>query len=220
VLGDSILGVKGFYEVLPFFTIGGDVGLHLLNTVGDIGLVGESTSVGIRLNATLDLRALEGVEFPFIARLNLEYYVDNSAALTNRVEAARYAALPTTGPDARLPIENEDRHLLTRVERFALNINRTDAFNIGIGTEFPIQVTSDFTLSPIVEWVLSIPSNRNGYNCLIAPSGPAARWAGRTAAWTSWASRRCPRPSPSASARSRRSAAWPSPPRSTSARAA
>jgi OOP family OmpA-OmpF porin len=178
VLGDSILGVKGFYEVLPFFTIGGDVGLHLLNTVGDIGLVGESTSVGIRLNATLDLRALEGVEFPFIARLNLEYYVDNSAALTNRVEAARYAALPTTGPDARLPIENEDRHLLTRVERFALNINRTDAFNIGIGTEFPIQVTSDFTLSPIVEWVLSIPSNRNGYNCLIAPSGPAGAVGG------------------------------------------
>jgi len=170
VLGDSIIGIKSYYEIAPFFVLGGDVGVHLLNTVGDIGLVGESTSVGIRLNATLDLRAVEGLEFPFVARLNLEYYVDNSTALTNSVEQARYDALPTTGPDARESYENEDRNLLTRVERYALNVNRTDAFNIGIGTEFPIQVTDDFTLSPILEWVVSVPVNRNGYNCLI-PTG-------------------------------------------------
>lgn len=172
VLGDSLIGLKGYYEIVPFFVLGGDIGVHLLNTVGDIGLVGESTSLSIRLNAALDLRAVEGVEFPFIARLNLEYYLDNSTALTNRVEQARYDALPTTGPDARLPIENEDRHLLTRVERFALNINRTDSFNIGIGTEWPIEVVPGFTLSPILEWVMNIPVNSRGYNCLISPTDP------------------------------------------------
>lgn len=178
VLGDSIVGVKGYYEILPFLTVGGDVGLHLLNTVGDIGLVGESTSVGIRLNATLDMRAIEGIEFPFIARLNVGYYVDNSSALTNRVEQARYDALPTTGPDARMTYENEDRHLLTRVERFALNINRTDTLTVGIGTEFPIEVTPEFTLSPILEWVIGAPVNRNGYDCLIPSSGPAGAVTG------------------------------------------
>lgn len=169
VLGDSIIGLKAYYEIAPFFVLGGDIGVHLLNTVGDIGLVGESTSLSVRLNAALDLRAVEGVEFPFIARLNLQYYFDQSANLTNRVEQARYDALPTTGPDARLPYANEDRHLLTRVERFALNINRTDSFDIGIGTEWPIQVTSDFTLSPILEWVVNVPVNSRSYNCLIPP---------------------------------------------------
>jgi OmpA-OmpF porin, OOP family len=162
VLGDTVLGVKAYVELAPFFVLGGDINLNLLNTVGDIGLVGESTSVGIRVNAALDLRAVQGVEFPFVARLNLEYYVDNSSALTDRVEEARYLALPDPAP-----IEFEDRHLLTRVERYALQINRTDFFNIGIGTEFPIEVVSGFTLSPIVEWEVNIPVNRNGYNCLI-----------------------------------------------------
>jgi outer membrane protein OmpA-like peptidoglycan-associated protein len=168
-LGDSIIGLKGYYEIAPFFVLGGDLGIHLLNTVGDIGLVGESTSLSVRLNAALDLRALEGVAFPLIARLNLQYYFDQSANLTNRVEQARYDALPTTGPDARLPYESEDRHLLTRVERFALNINRTDSIDIALGTEWPIHVMQNFTISPILEWVVNIPVNSRGYNCLIAP---------------------------------------------------
>jgi outer membrane protein OmpA-like peptidoglycan-associated protein len=151
--------------VLPFFYLGGDVSVGLLNTVGDIGLVGESTSFGIRANASLDLRGLEQ-NIPFIARLNLQYWFDNSAALTNRVEQARYDALPTTGPDARRPMADETRHLLSRVERFALGINRTDFFNIAIGIELPFTVMTDFTISPIAEWQIGIPANRQGYNCL------------------------------------------------------
>lgn len=165
VLGDSILGLKAYFEVLPFLTIGGDVGVYLLNTVGDIGLVGESTSVGIRGNVTFDGRGLEA-NIPLIARLNLQYYVDNSANLTNRVEQARYDALPTTGPDARMDFGDETRHLLTRFERTALGINRTDFFNIGIGFELPFTVMENFTISPIAEWMLDIPVNRQGYNCL------------------------------------------------------
>ena len=165
VLGDSILGLKGYFEILPFLTIGGDVGVYLLNTVGDIGLVGESTSVGIRANLTFDGRGLEG-NIPLIARLNLQYYVDNSSNLTNRVEQARYDALPTTGPDARMEFGDETRQLLTRFERTALGINRTDFFNIGIGFELPFTVMENFTISPIAEWVLNVPVNRQGYNCL------------------------------------------------------
>jgi outer membrane protein OmpA-like peptidoglycan-associated protein len=176
VLGDSMLGLKGYYEIIPAFTIGGDVSAQLLNRVGGIGL--DNLNIGIRLNGTLDLRALQGVEFPFIARLNAQYYLDNSANLTNGVEQRRYAALPTSGPDARRPYADETRQLLTRVERFALGINRTDFLNIGIGIEMPLELPLNdlpgFYISPIVEWQLGVPINRNGYNCLFIPSAPGS----------------------------------------------
>ena len=172
VLGDSIIGLKGYYDVLPWLSVGADLGVYLLNTVGDIGLVLDSTSFNFRANATADLRALEGVEFPFIARLNVGYYLDRSAELTNRVEQARYDALPTSGPDARRSFADEDRHLLSRVERFALNINRTDFLNIGIGFEMPIEPMTDVVIAPIVEWAVGVPVNSRGYSCLWIPETP------------------------------------------------
>jgi OOP family OmpA-OmpF porin len=166
VLGDSVLGLKGYYEVLPFLILGGDLQVALLNTVGDIGIVGDSTSFGIRANATLDLRGLPS-PIPLISRLNFQYYLDRSQALVESVEQARYNALPTTGPDARQPIyRDEVRNLLTRFERRSLGINRTDFFNIGIGFEAPLTVMQDFTISPILEWNVSIPVNSRSYSCL------------------------------------------------------
>ena len=162
VLGDAQIGIKGFYPVLPFFTIGGDVTLAMLNTVGDIGVVLDSTSAGIRANATLDLREMER-PIPFVARFNFQYYFDNSEALVADVEAARYANL--SDPEA---YEDEYHQLLSPVERFALSINRTDFFNIAVGLEAPIEIVDNFFLSPIVEWNWGIPVNRQGFNCLIA----------------------------------------------------
>ncbi len=168
VLGDTLIGVKGYYRVLPWLFLGGDVGIGLLNTVGDIGLVGDSTSVGIRLNASADLRELD-TPFPLIARLNLQYYFDNSYALVAGVEQARYGALLDPGPCPSLETTMEecyeDRHLITRVERYALQIDRVDRFTIGVGFEVPLKVMEDFHINPIVEWVLNIASNRQGYSC-------------------------------------------------------
>ncbi len=172
VLGDSSLGIKAYYEILPWLVLGGDISVYLLNTVGDIGLMLDSTSASFRLNASADLRAAQGVEFPLIARLNLAYDYDRSSALTDRVEQARYDALPTVGPDARRSYADEDRHLLTRVERFALNINRTDFFDIGLGLELPIFAMQDFYVSPIVEWNVRVPVNSRGYSCLWIPETP------------------------------------------------
>ncbi len=178
VLGDTLLGVKAYFEVIPGLTIGGDVSVGLLNTVGDIGLVARSTSFGVRFAGALDLRGIQGVEFPMIARLNAQYWFDQSAILTNDVENARYNALPTTGPEARMSPQNEDRHLLSRVERFALGINRTDFINLGLGLEFPIEVPisglPDFYITPIVEWTVGIAVNSRSYNCLFIPSSPGS----------------------------------------------
>jgi len=194
VLGDTIFGIKGFYrfEDAPILAIGGDLTVGFLNTVGDIGLVGDSTSVGLRAHVGLDLRELEDDNIPFIARLNLQYWFDNSAALVSAVERARYNALP---PSDRRPCPEdpdlgnceEDRHLITRVERYSLQIDRVDHFRIGLGLEAPIPVMQDFTISPIAEWALDIPVNRQGYSCLdtsvggVVPDGDDACLRGRNA---------------------------------------
>ncbi|HEY8431332.1 MAG TPA: OmpA family protein, partial [Sandaracinaceae bacterium] len=163
-------GVKGNYRVLPWLYLGGDLSVALLNTVGDIGLVGDSTSFGIRANASVDLRELEGSSIPLIARLNLQYWFDNSQALIADVERRRYQALldPAPCPQYTGGEGNceEDRHLVTRVERYALQIDRVDHFRIALGFEAPLRVMEGFTIHPIAEWVLDIPANRQGYSCL------------------------------------------------------
>ncbi|MBX3271277.1 MAG: OmpA family protein [Sandaracinaceae bacterium] len=193
VLGDTLFGIKAWYrfEDAPILSIGGDLSVGFLNTVGDIGLVGDSTSVGLRANLGLDLRELEN-PVPFIARLNLQYWFDNSSALIGSVERARYDALPPSDrrpcpADPALGNCEEDRHLVTRVERYSLQIDRVDRFRVGLGIEAPITVMPDFTISPIAEWVLDIPVNRQGYSCLdtsvggIVPTGEDACLRGRNA---------------------------------------
>lgn len=189
VLGDTLIGVKAGYSVLPWLAIGGDLGIGLLNTVGDIGLVGDSTSFGLRANATADLRELPGNNIPLIFRLNLQYWFDNSQALVASVEEARYRALldPRDCPQYSGGTGNcdEDRHLITRIERYSLQIDRVDRFTIGLGVEAPIRVMQDFHISPILEWQLNVPVNRQGFSCLdlsvggVPPSGQDACLKGR-----------------------------------------
>lgn len=159
VLGDTRLGMKGFYEVIPGITVGGDAEVAILNAVGDIGVVLDSTSFGLRLNGSFDFRDL--ADFPLLARLNVQYFFDNSEHLVEDAENARYADLADPAP-----LADENRHLVTRVERFALDINRTDFLNIGVGFEAPLMVSEDFSIHPIAEWTWAIPVNRQAYDCL------------------------------------------------------
>jgi outer membrane protein OmpA-like peptidoglycan-associated protein len=170
VLGDTLLGIKAFHAVLPWLTLGGDFRLVVLNTVGDIGPVLSALSFGFRGNASVDLRKLEQPA-PLIMRLSLDYFFDNSSNLIERLETQRYEAL---GLVAR-PRPEEDRNLVRRVERFALGINRTDAFNMGLGLEVPLRVDKEFFIHPLLEWTLGIPVNRQGYSCLrvLTNAGPA-----------------------------------------------
>jgi hypothetical protein len=96
VLGDTTLGAKAFYTLpkVPWLTLGGDVTLALLNTVGDIGLVFKSTSLGLRGNATADFRRLRS-SIPLVARFNLQYWLDNSSQLTSATRRSRIATRTT-----------------------------------------------------------------------------------------------------------------------------
>lgn len=163
VLGDAQFGIKAFAPITPWLTVGGDLSVNILNTVGDIGLVFNSTGFGIRANATADLRGLPN-SIPFIARLNVQYEFNNSSKLIEDTETARYNSLP----DPRPRDMGEDRHLITPVERFGLNINRTDFLNLALGVEVPLRVMEDFYIQPLVEYTWGIPINRQGYDCPLA----------------------------------------------------
>ncbi|QQR91544.1 MAG: DUF2012 domain-containing protein [Myxococcales bacterium] len=161
VVGDTHLGVKAFYHLNPWLSVGGDARAILLNSVGDVGLSLESTSMQLGANLSADFRGLR-TPIPLISRLNLRYFWDNSSELISDVERARYNALP----DPAASPTNEYRHLISRVERFALNINRVDRLDISLGAEAPLKIAEDFYINPIAEWQLGIPINRQNYNCL------------------------------------------------------
>ncbi len=162
VVGDLLLGAKGYATVLPWLDLGGDLRLVFLNTIGDMGLVFSGTSLGLRGDATADLRRIAH-PVPLIFRTNLDYFFDNSAQLVRGVEDARYAAL---SPTTRRVRATEDRNLITSVERFGLGINRVDMLTFGFGVEAPLQAATDFYVQPLLEWRLGLPVNRQGYNCL------------------------------------------------------
>ncbi len=160
VAGDVVLGVKGFTQVLPWLGVGGDLRFLFLNTIGDLGVIFKGTSVGFRGLATAALRRTEEA-LPIVFRANFEYLLDNSSALVDGVEQARYDTL-----SGARPIDNEDRHLVNRIERFALGINRVDMLTFALGVEAPLEVATDFYIQPLLEWRLGIPVNRQGYSCL------------------------------------------------------
>ncbi len=164
VMGDINLGIKAFHAILPWLIIGGDVGTTFLNSVDDIGIDLAATGFSFRANLSTDFRRLRNA-IPLLARLGIQYQLDNSSELVQDVEQQRFNALDDAPTDPQF----ETRHLITNVERYNLNINRVDRLNISVGAEAPLAVTSDFTISPIVEWQLGIPINRQGYNCPFVP---------------------------------------------------
>ncbi len=170
VLGDIHVGAKGHYRVLPWLAFGGDLSLHFLNAVGDLGILARSTGVSLGTNITADLRRLEGRHVPFIARFGAHYRFDNSARLVQDVEARRFAGL-----DGETLPGFETRHLVTPRERLTLGIQRVDTMNLGVGFEAPFEVTRpDFVLAPIFEWQWAIPVNRQGYNCPFVADAPGS----------------------------------------------
>ncbi|MBO6939369.1 MAG: OmpA family protein [Deltaproteobacteria bacterium] len=158
-LGDFTLGAKVGAELSPIFSVGGDVRFEL-PTGGGVGVGFEGMGVGLRAMGTADLRGRDE-PLPLVFRGVLGYTFDRTERLIDGVEQRRYDAL---GDDA-LPIEQESRHLINRVERFGLGVNRTDFLHIGLGMEAPIELPKETTLAPLLEYRWDIPVNRQGYVC-------------------------------------------------------
>lgn len=147
VLGDTNFGVKGFLPRVPdrIFSFGGEAELWLLNSTGQVGIAGGGTSFALRALGSLDLsnRSRKEDRFPLRAHLNLGYHFDNSGNIVDDLEQTRRARI-------------------SRIERFSLDIDRTDSFELGIGAEYVNPY-----VRPFLEWTLDAPVNRQGYVCNI-----------------------------------------------------
>ncbi len=165
VLGDAVLGTKVGGAITDVFSLSGDF-RFVLPTGSGLGVAFDGLGVGLGVNATADLRGLDS-SVPFLARFNLGYTFDRTERLIRDTENERYDLL--LDPIAR---EDETRHLVTRVERYALSINRTDFFRIGLGIEAPIEIREDLHIAPLLEWRMDIPVNRQGYDCPFVPAVP------------------------------------------------
>ncbi len=143
VLGDSVLGAKAHGQLGKIFHVGGAFDLLLVNGTGAVGLDGGGTSARFRGLATADLRGLEKKKIPLRFSVNATYVLDNTGEVVAATETAR-----------RAPV--------TRIERFGLNVNRVDHFDIGIGAEL---FAAKEKVRPFIEYVVQIPVNRQGYLC-------------------------------------------------------
>lgn len=150
VLGDTTLGVKAFVPVErdQIFQGGGQLELMFMNGTGGVGLDGGGTSFAIRGlgSLALDNRTNPDDAIPLRFHTNIGWLFDNSAALVEDVEKNE----PPNGRG-----EN-----IQRSERFGLDINRVDSFQIGLGAEFVHPI-----VRPFLEWTLDVPVNRRKYTC-------------------------------------------------------
>ncbi|MDD9935543.1 MAG: carboxypeptidase regulatory-like domain-containing protein, partial [Myxococcales bacterium] len=162
------LGFKVFTADLRPLHIGGELAAQLRNDMGGQTPLLEATNVSIRGAMSLDLRDTSG-QLPLITRLNLEYLFDNSAAAVEAVEDARYDLL-----EGARPRVDEDRHLISRAERYALGVDRVDSFNIGLGFELPLEAGQDTYLHPLLEWQVGVPVNRQDFTCPLRTDEDAA----------------------------------------------
>jgi outer membrane protein OmpA-like peptidoglycan-associated protein len=142
VFGDSQIGLKAFYPLSPVFHVGGVTELDLVNGSGAVGLTGAGTGAKFRAIGTADLRGL-GESIPLRMSLNLGYAVDDTAQVVAAYEAA------TGGP-------------VTRIERFGLEFNRVDHFDVAFGAETFLLRS---LIRPFLEYTLLVPVNRQGYAC-------------------------------------------------------
>jgi outer membrane protein OmpA-like peptidoglycan-associated protein len=149
-LGDTALSLKGFIPVHPdqIFQAGGLAELWLLNGSGSVGFAGPGTSFSLKALGTvaLDNRTNPDDVIPLRFHANVGWYFDNSAKLVEKVES-------TPPPAGR-------GETIQRTERFGLDINRVDSFQIGLGAEY----IHEF-VRPFVEWTIDVPVNRQKYVC-------------------------------------------------------
>jgi outer membrane protein OmpA-like peptidoglycan-associated protein len=149
-LGDTTLSVKGFMPVEPdqIFQFGGLAQLILLNGAGTLGFTGGGTSFGLKAlgSVALDNRTNPDDRIPLRFHTNIGWLFDNSAALVKKVEQ-------TPPPEGR-------GETIQRTERFGLDINRVDSFQIGLGAEY----IHEF-VRPFLEWTIDVPVNRQKYVC-------------------------------------------------------
>jgi outer membrane protein OmpA-like peptidoglycan-associated protein len=150
-IGDSTVGVKGLYTVADLYTVALAVAPRFVNSVGDTGFDWSATSVTLMLAQTFDVLAKVG--FPLKIHVNLGWDFDNTQKLVDHYEV-------------QVDEDPDDPRYITRFERYALQVNRTDFFMAGLALEFPTP-----WVQPFVEWNMGVPVNRQDFTCALKRYG-------------------------------------------------
>jgi len=166
----SMLGFKAWKSLEEIWSFGGGLRFGFNNEPGSSAPMLKATNIGLRAGASADLQR-SSLELPLIGRFNLEYLFDNSAMLVEDTESERYALLRASNGGAALP-RNETRNLVSRMERYALDMNRVDRFTFGIGVEAPLSIGTEASLQPLLEYRLGMPINRQEFDCAIVRNTP------------------------------------------------
>ncbi len=129
--GDFIIGTKLAYALPGGLSIGGQLGLRFMSSVGGLTFSGDSTSVWIDALASWNFQALEP-KLPLRAHLSLGMYFDNSYS------APEYPA---------------GTSLYSRyVSAFAYGLGK-DRFRLALGLDAPVADLGDwFSVRPMVEY--------------------------------------------------------------------
>ena len=149
VLGDTDLGLKFHVHAAKTLLFGAATELDLINGTGAVGLDGSGTGAKFRLLGTSDLRELDD-HIPLRFSINTTYTLDNTGDVLTSTETA---------------LGNS----VTRIERFGLEVNRVDHFDINLGAE---TFLLDERIRPFAEYGIMIPINRQGYEC--RPNNPSS----------------------------------------------
>jgi outer membrane protein OmpA-like peptidoglycan-associated protein len=157
--GDVQLGAKVGVPIGELLRVGGSLRLLAIGDIGEHGSLLDATSVGARASGALDLQGLDE-PLPLVVRLNVDYALDNSGKVLDDIEALRYEALGDRAAD-----QDETRHLINRVERFGLGVNRVDLLTAAVGVEVPLELAEDIFLHPIAEYRIGLPINRQSFDC-------------------------------------------------------
>ncbi|MBN2802338.1 MAG: OmpA family protein [Deltaproteobacteria bacterium] len=154
-IGDFTFGVKGFYSPIKMMTIGLDAYVAFLNSVGDTSMDFSGTSFGFDALATFDFTELSE-KAPIRAHIMAGYYFDNAYNLISDIETQREGCGTDSDGDGLVEYEG----CLSPVERTALGIDRNDQVKIGIGLDALLPY-----VSPMFEYNIDIPVNRQGFTC-------------------------------------------------------
>ena len=154
-LGDTMLGVKGFYTFAGWVTTGLDVTMAMFNSVGDVSVDWSGTSFGLDALSTFDFNRLND-KVPLRGHLLLGYFFDRTANLVSDLEKAHGGC----GGDSNHDGEVDYQGCLSPIERTALGINRNDQLRWGLGLDAPLPY-----VSPMVEYRMEVPVNRQDFVC-------------------------------------------------------
>ncbi|MCP4680244.1 MAG: OmpA family protein [Deltaproteobacteria bacterium] len=154
-LGDTKIGVKGYFSPFNGLTIGGLLECDFINPLGEVAFSFKGTSFPLGLLSSFDFKELSD-KIPVRAHLNAVYKFDNSYKSIESLELSNGGCGTDENNDGQLDYDG----CVNPAERVAFNINRNDQLGIGIGVDAALPY-----ITPLIEYHLEIPINRQGFEC-------------------------------------------------------